>query len=880
MLPRGKWPGLLRLLCCVASVVELHAQTNPVLPYHAASTVYAPADSSASPRRLISLNGEWRATVDAPAFNGTVRIPGAYASEGVVTFTRTFRLDPSLRTKTVRLQVNGINHLAQIALNDEITGSHEGGYTPFTVELREERLSFTQDNTLTIRVDNRLAPRTTLPAKQRPLGWRNEGGVIRELFLEILPEIHFAAPRFGYQLQNEQALINFTAQLRARRDLPRENLAGVRATVEVWDLARQNKLASSLPVACDNWDADRQQVRLSCALPQPALWSPATPNLYALRAVLVQSDTLVDEVWQETGLRKVEIAGSELRLNGAPLVLRGATWMEAYNQHSLLLAMDELNHLLAAAQQLGLNALRVTGHPPHPLLPSLCDRAGILLLEELPLYYLTEAHFRQPNFSPLVQAQAREMIERDSAHPSVLAWGLGALAAPLSESAQQALAEVVAEMRKLDDRPLYTVTLPGWMPLWQRHTDFMLLDRFLRRDVTRAADLSKQAAQPVIPIFGQWASEALVAGGRTEGAGRAAAEEFQAEYFTRIFEALERNEENPSYFIATLTDWSGPMPVLAVGPRRPAAAIKPLAAAEVDHFLGLDNLRTYPSGLVEAAGQNRLAFKVVQAHNRKDFNPVVVTKHQESSSSGVFQITGILLILILLYFIQRDRRLQDNLRRVFVHPHGFYIDVYENRKVAPFLTVLLGLAESGVLALLLTQFCYAFRHQLVLDFVLNLFVTGPGAKAALIWLVWNPGWFLLLATVGFFLAGLLFAVFLRILGLFMGSSLTLSQYFTFVFWVSANLLLLAPMVPVFHRLLLMPDFVRPVLFVVAIILLWLLGRAFRAVRVLYMISFLRAALLCVLVFGGLLTALLLYYDQTQALFDYAKYYFEMVKAAG
>jgi len=872
--------GLLSLICCVASVIAVHAQTHSSPPYRAALAAHGPADSSNTTRRLISLNGEWRASAETSGLNATVHIPGAYDFEGVVTFTRTFRLDSTLRHQTMRLLVHGINYLAQIVLNDEIIGSHEGGYTPFAVELREERLSFTQDNTLKIMVDNRLAPHNTLPARQRPLGWRNEGGVIREIFLEILPPLQFAAPSFRYQLEGEQAQISFSAQLRARRDLPAEVRTGLTAVLEVWNLARQNKLASSPPVACDNWSAERNPVLLRCALSRPALWAPATPNLYALRAVLLQGNTVVDEVWQETGFRRFEISGQELRLNGMPLTLRGATWVEAYNQNSVLLAVDDLNRLISAAQQLGLNALRVVGHPPHPLLPALCDRAGLLLLEELPLYYLTDVHFRQPNFLPLALAQARELIERDQAHPSVVAWGVGVLAAPLSPAAQRALAEVVAEMRKLDDRPLYTVTLPGWLSLWQPHVDFFLLDRFLRRDALRTAELMKNAARPVIPIFGHWASEALVASGPEEGKQHAAAQELQAEYFTRVFEALERSREDASYFVATLTDWCGPTPMLTIGPRRPPTSSPPAAAAEIDHFLMLDNLRTYPSGLVAAAGQNRLAFKVVQAHNRKDANPVVITKHFQASSSGVFQIAGILLVLILLYFIQRDRRLQDNLRRVFVHPHGFYIDVYENRKVAPFLTTLLGLAESSVLALLLTQICYVFRQQLVFDHVLDLFVTSAGIKAALIWLIWNPGWFLLVATTVFLLAGLLLAVLLYLLGLFLGSPLTLGQYLTFVFWVSANLLLLAPLSPVFHRLLLLPDFVRPVLFLVAIILLWLLGRAFRAVRVIYLISSLRAALLCLLVFGGMLAALLLYYDQTQALFDYAKYYFEMVKAAG
>jgi beta-galactosidase/beta-glucuronidase len=76
--------------------------------------------------------------------------------------------------------------------------------------------------------------------------------------------------------------------------------------------------------------------------------------------------------------------------------------------------------LLAAVKALGANTIRIIGHPPHPALPAWCDRFGIFLLEELPLYYLTETHFRQPQFAELALLQAREMIFRDLTHPSIL----------------------------------------------------------------------------------------------------------------------------------------------------------------------------------------------------------------------------------------------------------------------------------------------------------------------------------------------------------------------------------------------------------------------------------------------------------------------------
>lgn len=860
-----------------AGANELRPQADIAQLYRAAPTTYQPVDTTFSPRRLLSLNGAWQASSESPELNTTFKIPGAFLFEGEVHFERTFRLDSTMLHKTLRLHITGCNNAAQVELNGEITGSHEGGYTPFVVELRNEIVSLAQENKLKITIDNRLSPLGSLPAKQRPFGWVNEGGLIREVYLEVLPEVRLMSPRFEYRLHSGAAQTRFTAQIRHRRGTSPEALRGLTCALELWDVMRQQKLASSAPLACENWSDERQDIALDCQLPNPALWSPQEPNLYALRAVMMQGGRIIDELWQETGFRSIEIVGQELHLNGAPLELRGANWMEAYNRQSILLDSTELTNLIKTAQQLGINALRVIGRPPHPLLPSLCDRAGIFLLEEVPLYYLTEAHFRQPNFAALAQAQALEMIERDRYHPSVLAWGLGAMSAPLSAAAQAAVGELVEAMHKRDDRPIYAVTLPGWMPLWEPHADFLLIDWFLRSEAARFNQLAKNFEKPLLPIIGHWVSEALVRTGEPDGdADRAEAEGVQAEYFMGMFHAFERTEGLSNYFLQALTDWEGPTPLLATGPlaqTEPEAQAPAFAAR-----FASSSMRRYPCGLVDASGQNRLAFKVVQAHNRRDTNPVGATKHSMPGDSGIFQVVGILLILVLLYFIQRDRRLQDNLRRIFVHPHGFYIDLYENRKVAPFLTVLLGLVESCVLALLLTQFFYAFRRDLIFDHVINLVLSDPYWKAVLIWLIWNPGWFLAGATIAIFLWGVLSAVFLRILGLFMSSNLTLSQYLTFVFWVGANLLLLAAIAPVFHRLLLMPEAVRPALFFVAIIGLWLIGRFFRAVRVLYMISFFRAAIICIVVFGGVLASIVLYYDQSQAIFDYAKYYFEMLKA--
>ena len=121
--------------------------------------------------------------------------------------------------------------------------------------------------------------------------------------------------------------------------------------------------------------------------------------------------------------------------------------------------------------------------------------------------------------------------------------------------------------------------------------------------------------------------------------------------------------------------------------------------------------------------------------------------------------------------------------------------------------------------------------------------------------------------------GLLF----RLTGILVGTNLTLSQFVTSIYWAWANLLLLGVLTPVFYRLLLNAEAWRPILMLVLAFKIWLLVRLFRDIRVLYMVSYLRAGSILLIVFGGLLLTLWLYFDRTRAFTEYARYYLSMLR---
>jgi hypothetical protein len=823
-------------------------------------------DSLQTPLRpRLYLHGRWQVSSQKPQFSGEAELPGTFAFEGEVEFQRSVRLDSTFMNRPLRLVMQGAHYATQVRVNSELIGSHQGGYTPFAVDLRPERLFFDKENVLRLTVSNVLSPLQTLPPKHRPYGWLNEGGIGREIYLEALPEIFIEKTRLNYTLSPQAVAINLEAFLRLQKKLTPEETAGLAAVLEIWDAARQKKLAASMLLPLTAGDRLEQKIALDCQLNQPALWSPATPNLYALHVALLRQNNVIDESWENIGFRKIEIVNRHLQVNGEPYIVRGVNWIEDYGSHSALLDTTRLRQLLAVAKELGANTIRVAGRPPHPLLPELCDLTGFFLLEELPLYHLTEAHFQQPQFFELAEQQAREMILRDAAHPSVLAWGVAVNSLLRAPEARKSFNDFCLALRRLDGRPLYAVTPLNWMAEWEALVDFVLPDLFETENANAITTAFNRGNKPVLPIIGFWAAPVEV---REKAASSAEDEQRQ---FTRLDEALKKFDGAPQfagYFIQALTDWPAAMPSLALGAQ---AGRLPHAASSM--------VFAHPAGIISSGGQRRPSFQLVQTFNRGDRRPMMMPRHVATVYPQEYPIVGLAVVLLLLFYLNRDRRLRGNLQRMFVHPHGFYVDINENRKVPPFLSTLLGVAEGCIIALLLSGFCYANRTNLAFDQFLNLLIGEAAWKARVVWLIWHPSWFIAVVTTGLFALGLAAAVVMRILGFFLGRSLPAMQYFTFVFWTASNLLVLGIIAPFFYRLLLYKDFTAPLLFLITAVLLWLVARFFRGMRVIYTLSIPRTMIIFGILVGGLALSLVLYYQRTEALFEYGKYYWRLLEVA-
>ena len=166
------------------------------------------------------------------------------------------------------------------------------------------------------------------------------------------------------------------------------------------------------------------------AVTAPRKWSAETPHLYRLTLTLLgeQGEPIESEAY-DVGFRAVEIKSGLLRVNGQPLLIRGANRHEhdAARGHVVTPAAIEQDLLLMKRHNF--NAVRCSHYPNHPELYRLCDRLGLYVVDEASL----ETHgmtpmgrlARDPAWSNAFLERVTRMVARDFNHPCIIIWSLG-----------------------------------------------------------------------------------------------------------------------------------------------------------------------------------------------------------------------------------------------------------------------------------------------------------------------------------------------------------------------------------------------------------------------------------------------------------------------
>ena len=311
--------------------------------------------------------------------------------EGPMVFTRRFGADPSLPGRTL-LRIGAASMLCRVFLNGRYTGMHRGGSTPFCFDVTED---LREDNRIVLCVDSTRRPEQ-VPAENTD--WFNYGGVFRDIGLIRVPDVFIRSFRLGLVPDGcfDKLKLTVTASGEADGECTAEIPAlGIRETVPV--------------------RAGRGEAVFSA---KPRLWSPEDPYLYDVSLRMGE-----DRVRDRIGFREIRVRGREILLNGRPVYLKGITAHEDSVSGGRVMTDAERTEVLLLAKELGCNFMRLAHYPHHENMAKLADRMGMLLWEEIPVYWAIR--FGREDTYLDAENQLAELMERDANRASVIIWSVG-----------------------------------------------------------------------------------------------------------------------------------------------------------------------------------------------------------------------------------------------------------------------------------------------------------------------------------------------------------------------------------------------------------------------------------------------------------------------
>ena len=349
---------------------------------------HLPAEGRTAPWDYDVHNGE---TIEVPSCWNLTK-PEYFHYEGSVWYGRQFPYEPGHEGERVMLRVGAAHYDTKVFLNGRFLGNHQGGSTPFFVELTS---ALQDENWLFLAVNNE---RSLERVPMRHTDWFNYGGVFRDVDLIHLPHVFIKDAFVHLVPDSSYGRIRF--QIALSDDVDGE--------IEV--SVRELGIALSLPVRKGRADAVVDA--------SPELWNPDSPKLYDVD-VRFGKDVIVDKV----GFREIRTEGQNIFLNGGPIKLRGICAHEDDRTHGRVSNDHDLRRRFGHAKELGCNFMRLAHYPHHERAAEIADEIGLLLWEEIPVYW--SIAFENDRTFEDAENQLRELIKRDRNRASVIAWGVG-----------------------------------------------------------------------------------------------------------------------------------------------------------------------------------------------------------------------------------------------------------------------------------------------------------------------------------------------------------------------------------------------------------------------------------------------------------------------
>lgn len=378
------------------------------------------------------------------SFDGGLRldVPGDFNSqvpqlqyyEGTVWYARHFESHKVPAGRRLYIYFGAVSYRCTVYLNGHEIASHEGGFTPFQIDVTDKVVD--GDNFLTVEVSNRRSP-DAIPAMS--FDWWNYGGITRDVMLVSVPETYIK----DYMVQlDKTAPDKVNAYVRMSSPVP----AGSSVTLSIPELNVSRKVIL---------DEDGLG-RVSFTVKKLQRWSPDFPKLYDVRLSYTSagSSSEGDSISEQIGFRNINVDGTRILVNGKPEFMCCVSFHEEIPQRmGRAYSEADASMLLSEAKALGVNMVRLAHYPQNEYIVRMAERMGIILWQEIPVWQGID--FENAGTMDKALRMFSEMLYRDKNRCAVGFWGVANETRP-SPARNAFLRRELAFARSIDSTRLYT----------------------------------------------------------------------------------------------------------------------------------------------------------------------------------------------------------------------------------------------------------------------------------------------------------------------------------------------------------------------------------------------------------------------------------------
>ncbi len=337
---------------------------------------------------------------------------GCLPHEGIAWYRLLLSVPETESPRRYFLEFDGVMANSEVFVNGQSLGCWPYGYASFMFEA-----------TWLIKPGNENLIAVRIEGKTESARWYPGAGIYRNVRLVVTAMLriaHWGVTVTTPLISRKQATVNICTELDG------DTVAGAEESLKTTIIDPDgNKVAESIVDVSNFGDVPvEQQLKVA----QPRLWDVDTPELYTVVSELLAEGSVIDQTHTTFGIRTIiwdaddgfVLNGRTVKLNGVCMHHDLGPLGAAHNQRALERQWDLL-------MDMGCNALRTSHNPPSPELLDLCDRRGILVLDEAFDEWKQKKVVNGYNslFEKWAEKDLRAMIHRDRNHPCIIAWSLG-----------------------------------------------------------------------------------------------------------------------------------------------------------------------------------------------------------------------------------------------------------------------------------------------------------------------------------------------------------------------------------------------------------------------------------------------------------------------